>query len=111
MAKVLIMEGLEIKQKREQLGLTQKELGDLIGASRETIINYEKGRPIPKSKSEILNKVLEPSAVYNKVVANEEIVTVTDDFENKTVTALYSCPMASTTCLCHWPNSTFRRVF
>ena len=83
MAKVLIMEGLEIKRRREELGLTQKELGDLIGASRETIINYEKGRPIPKSKSEILHKVLEPSVVYNKIVTNEEIVVVTDDFENK----------------------------
>ena len=43
------MDALEIKQHRERLGLTQKELADLIGASRETIINYEKGKPIPKS--------------------------------------------------------------
>jgi hypothetical protein len=77
------MEGLQIKQRREELGLTQKELGDLIGASRETIINYEKGRPIPKSKSEILHKVLEPAAAYNKIVNSEEVVSVTDDFENK----------------------------
>jgi hypothetical protein len=77
------MEGLQIKQKREELGLTQKELGDLIGASRETIINYEKGRPIPKSKSEILHKVLEPVSAYNKIVNSEEVVSVVDDFENK----------------------------
>jgi len=77
------MEGLDIKQRREQLGLTQKELGDLIGASRETIINYEKGKPIPKSKSEILNKVLEPGAVHHKKVNNEEVVKIVDDFENK----------------------------
>jgi len=77
------MEGLEIRQKREQLGLTQKELGDLIGASRETIINYEKGKPIPKSKSEILNKVLSTDAVLNKKVTGEQLVTVTDEFENK----------------------------
>jgi len=77
------MEALEIKKRREELGLTQKELGDRIGASRETIINYEKGKPIPKSKIEILNKVLEPGAVYQKTVRNEEVVKVSDEFENK----------------------------
>ncbi|MFL9845063.1 helix-turn-helix transcriptional regulator [Flavobacterium rhizosphaerae] len=77
------MEGLDIKKRREELGLTQKELGDLIGSSRETIINYEKGRPIPKSKSEILNKVLQDGAIYHKKVNNEEVVRLADDFENK----------------------------
>lgn len=77
------MEGLNIKQRREQLGLTQKELGDLIGSSRETIINYEKGKPIPKSKSEILNKVLQEGSPYTKKVENAEVVKISDDFENK----------------------------
>lgn len=77
------MDGLEIKQKREQLGLTQKELGDLIGSSRETIINYEKGKPIPKSKSEILHKVLTPESPYLKPVSQEHLVKVSEDFENK----------------------------
>ena len=77
------MEGLEIKKRREELGLTQKELADLIGASRETIINYEKGRPIPNSKSEILNKVLAPDSVYHRTVKGGYVVTTPDDFENK----------------------------
>jgi len=77
------MEGLDIKQRREELGLTQKELGDLIGASRETIINYEKGKPIPKSKSEILHKVLREDSPYLKNVKQEEVVKFSDDFENK----------------------------
>lgn len=77
------MDALEIKQRREQLGLTQKELAELIGASRETIINYEKGKPIPKSKSEILHKVLEPESVYYRTVNNGQVVTTPDDFENK----------------------------
>ncbi len=81
--KYLIMDGVEIKQKREELGLTQKELADLIGASRETIINYEKGKPIPKSKSEILNKVLQPDGIHHKMVKQEQILKATDDFENK----------------------------
>ncbi|MXN91274.1 helix-turn-helix domain-containing protein [Flavobacterium sp. Sd200] len=76
------MEALEIKQRREELGLTQKELGDLIGASRETIINYEKGRPIPRSKSEILHKVLEQRDIHNKSVTHEE-VKIIDNLENK----------------------------
>jgi DNA-binding XRE family transcriptional regulator len=77
------MEGQEIKKMREKLGLTQKELGDLIGASRETIINYEKGKPIPKSKSEILLKVLDPDSVYHKTVSSEHVVKPADNFENK----------------------------
>ncbi len=76
------MDGIEIKKKREELGLTQKELADLIGASRETIINYEKGKPIPRSKSEILHKVLEQDSVYRKNVKGE-VVQFSDDFENK----------------------------
>jgi hypothetical protein len=77
------MDGLEIKQKREQLGLTQKELGDLIVSIRETIINYEKGKPIPRSKSEILHKVLAPDSPYLKTVSQEHVVKASDDFENK----------------------------
>lgn len=77
------MEAQDIKKRREQLGLTQKELGDLIGASRETIINYEKGRPIPRSKIEILNKVLEPDSIYVKPIKSAEIVKDGDNFENK----------------------------
>jgi len=77
------MEGLDIKKRRDELGLTQKELGDLIGASRETIINYEKGKPIPRSKSEILNKVLQEGTLYNKKVVGEEVVRFTEPLENK----------------------------
>lgn len=44
------MNGLAIKQGREKLGLTQQQFADRIGVSRETIINYEKGRPIPNLK-------------------------------------------------------------
>ncbi len=77
------MEGLEIKQRREALGLTQKELGDRIGASRETIINYEKGKPIPKSKSEILNRVLSGDAVADKKVVGAEEIKFAHPFENK----------------------------
>lgn len=52
------MNNLEIKQKRKELGLTQQNLADLIGVSKNTIVNYEKGLKIPDSKLPILNKVL-----------------------------------------------------
>ena len=79
----MIISGLEIRQNREKLGLTQKELADLIGASRETIINYEKGRPIPKSKSEILHKVLEPQGIDYLSVVHNNVKPLSEDFENK----------------------------
>lgn len=80
------MDATQIREKREQLGLTQKELADLIGASRETIINYEKGRAIPKSKQDILQKVLQPKAKPDTVqeIANEaDMGRPAEKFENK----------------------------
>lgn len=72
----LKMNGLNIKEFREKLGLTQLELAEMIGVSRNTIINYEKGGVIPEAKRKILHKVLgenaqeatlleEPEAIYN----------------------------------------------
>lgn len=47
-----------IRNKREELGLTQSELAALIGVSVRTIQNYEKDGVIPSSKYEILRKAL-----------------------------------------------------
>lgn len=52
------MRAEEIKKKRKELGLTQDELGKLIGVSKNTILNYEKGKVIPDSKITILDTVL-----------------------------------------------------
>lgn len=49
---------LNIKQHRKKLNLTQQELADLIGVSKNTIVNYEKGMKIPESKIPILKKIL-----------------------------------------------------
>ncbi len=44
-----ILNGKELKKLREDYGLTQQKLGDLVGLSRETIYNYEKDKhPIPE---------------------------------------------------------------
>ncbi|WP_262892121.1 XRE family transcriptional regulator [Aegicerativicinus sediminis] len=50
------MNGKEIKRKRESLGLTQEEMGKLIGMSKNTIYNYENGGKIPSTKIPILVK-------------------------------------------------------
>ncbi len=74
---------LAIKQHREKLKLTQKELADYLGMSRETIINYEKGSKIPNSKSEILHKFLESEQINNLSVVHDSVKPLSEDFENK----------------------------
>lgn len=86
------MNDLNIKELREKMGLTQLELAEMIGVSRNTIINYEKGGVISDAKRKILYKVLnenaqnitelnEPVAVYEtnfdkKIVENEEKIAI-----------------------------------
>ena len=43
--------GLKIKEFRDQRGLTQKELADLIEMGNTTIANYEKGFRTPKKNT------------------------------------------------------------
>lgn len=67
------MNGLELKNLRKEAGLTQEELGKLIGTTKRTIISYEKEGGIPESKVLLLNhifenlnksEVLEPKSQY-----------------------------------------------
>lgn len=49
MAYVSFMESAELKQRREQLGLTQAELAEVLGVAENTVWRYEKGATaIPK---------------------------------------------------------------
>ena len=43
--------GSRIKQRREELGLTQPELAKIIGVSKGTIGNYETGLSAPNEKN------------------------------------------------------------
>ena len=52
------MNGLEIKNYRIKKGYTQDALAKLLGVSKNTILNYEKGKTIPDSKNELLEKIL-----------------------------------------------------
>ena len=69
----MIMNALEIKLKRKELGLTQDQLAKLIGVSKNTVFNYEKGCVIPDSKITILNFVLkkEKGGLKDKLEANQ----------------------------------------
>lgn len=56
------MRAIEIKEKRLNLGLTQKELAKLIGVSTQTINGYENGKEIPSTKYQILDTILNNKA-------------------------------------------------
>ncbi|MEY8462163.1 helix-turn-helix domain-containing protein [Streptococcus merionis] len=40
-----------IKQERQKQGNTQESLAEMLGVSRQTIINWEKGKTLPDSQS------------------------------------------------------------
>ena len=50
-------DNMKIKNKRNELNITQEELADIIGVSSRTIRRYESGQ-ISKSKEEYLLKIL-----------------------------------------------------
>lgn len=52
------MNGVELKKNRLKKNLTQEKLAELIGVDKKTIINYENGGNIPRSKYTILQSVL-----------------------------------------------------
>ncbi|AFU70507.1 SOS-response transcrptional repressor LexA [Psychroflexus torquis ATCC 700755] len=51
------MENKEVKEVRKALKMTQTEFAEKVGVSKITIISYEKGGVIPKSKSKILENM------------------------------------------------------
>jgi len=53
------MNTIDILKIRENLGLTQKEFGELIGVDKRTIINYEQGKVIPATRQKFLQLILD----------------------------------------------------
>lgn len=76
------MNTIDIKKIREKFNLTQEKLAELIGVSRNTIINYEKGGKIPESKRQILNNITKNNAQYDTTV-NEPRTTFKNGFDEK----------------------------
>lgn len=69
------MDNLEILVFRKENNLTQQDLAKLLGVSKRTIINYEKGENIPNPKKEMFltiksqftnknNQIKEPEESY-----------------------------------------------
>ena len=92
----------DVKELRELLGLTQDELANKIGVTRNTIINYEKGGVIPASKEKLL-LALEELATINVDAKNISID------QNNNVSAIDSNGIEFTTKLL--PTSSKNKIF
>lgn len=84
------MNGIELKENRIKLGLTQEKLGELLGVSKRTVINYEQGEVIPTTKSEILHRVFSGSKELPLTPKEDEFTTLiieklfnSDNFKNR----------------------------
>lgn len=71
------MKGIEIKEKRIKLGLTQKKLAELLGVSYQTVNGYENGKEIPSTKFQILEKILneipKKYQIYDETIPPREL--------------------------------------
>ncbi len=76
------MDGATLKRLRESKNLTQSELAELVGTSKQTIWNYENTGTIPKTKIPILKKFLETESDY-KVDSKTDLEIVEYLYENK----------------------------
>lgn len=54
----LVLSQYEIKAGREAAGLSQRELAQLVGVSKNSVSNWELGRTSPRGKEERLRRVL-----------------------------------------------------
>ena len=69
------MDNKQVKDIRKALKLTQTEFAEKLGVSKITIISYEKGRVIPKTKSKILDNM------YKEAFENDNSKAILKDYE------------------------------
>ena len=77
--------GDKIRELRKSKGITQEELGKLVGVSIRTVINYEKGSCYPKSH-EIYAKladILECDENYLKTEDEDFITTASEQYGSR----------------------------
>lgn len=76
--------GDRIRRAREQFGISQKALGDLLGISDKAISTYESGRTLPPLDILIrISSILKKDAWYF-LEENEEHVVLLDKIEHAT---------------------------
>ena len=61
--------GDRIRKKRIELGLSQEELGDLIGVSKVSVCGYEKGNRTPTIETVIL---LVPHFLASRIIVSRQ---------------------------------------
>lgn len=52
------MNGVEIREARERMGMTQEQLAQQIGVHLRTVGNWERGQTVPKNRMARLRRVL-----------------------------------------------------
>lgn len=71
----MILRGLELKKKRENLGLTQTELGGLLGKTMRTVISWEQSEQLSQSQILQIESVFlkyEKNSHSQNIVVNEK---------------------------------------
>ena len=59
-ASAAVMSGHEIQRARQLAGLSQRDLADRVGVSKNTVSNWETGKSSPRGKEAILRRELNP---------------------------------------------------
>lgn len=62
--------GEKVKQRREELGIGQEQLGNLCGVSRRTIVSYETEGKLPREST--LRKLTQALGVTERYLLNDD---------------------------------------
>ena len=74
------MNALELREKRKEKGLTQKQLAELLCISSNTIINWERGSDeIPELKKTMLENFFSGNTQNSVLVKDDEFTTLIID--------------------------------
>lgn len=72
------MDRLDIKKIREEFGMIQQDFADLIGINRKTVMNWEKGMLVPKSKIKHIEFLVEQKRVNDNT---KNLINTTESSE------------------------------